>query len=84
MRNKFCQQIFFIIFLFFCFYIYTGAEAPVQVSLTYSTHSSVLGYPFTDPTNTPFTKYFWRKGYTTRMGTVVTMIVAYLMISFNR
>ncbi len=33
-------------------------------------------YSFTDPSITPFIKYFWQKGYTHRIGTVLTMMVA--------
>ncbi len=38
-------------------------------------------YPLTAPTIIPFTKYFCRKGYSSRIGTVATMIFAYLMDS---
>ena len=33
-------------------------------------------YPFTEPTIIPFTKYFCKKGYTTRIGSVEATMVA--------
>ncbi|MDY3223512.1 MAG: hypothetical protein SOX11_10275, partial [Lachnospiraceae bacterium] len=42
----------------------------------------VLFYSFTEPISTPLTKYFCRKGYTIRIGTVVTIIVSYYYLSF--
>ena len=32
--------------------------------------------PFTAPMEIPFTKYFWKKGYTSTIGMVTTIIVA--------
>jgi hypothetical protein len=37
----------------------------------------VLHHSLTDPIMTPFTKYFCRNGYSTRMGIVAIMIVQY-------
>ncbi|CAM4215455.1 hypothetical protein SAEN111111_14825 [Saccharibacillus endophyticus] len=39
------------------------------------------GYPLIDPTYTPFTKYFCKNGYTSRIGSVETTMVQYLTSS---
>lgn len=40
-----------------------------------------LAYPLIDPTYTPFTKYFCKNGYTSRIGSVETTMVQYLTSS---
>jgi len=38
---------------------------------------AALLYPFTAPIITPFTKYFWRKGYAHIIGRITAIMTAY-------
>jgi len=40
-------------------------------------------YPFTEPTITPLVKYFCRKGYTIKIGTVETTMTAILTLCWG-
>ena len=65
-RKKVSEGTVFLPFGYFSFYCFTFSSGH---------------YPLTAPTIIPFTKYFCRKGYSSRIGTVATMIFAYLMDS---
>ncbi len=53
-------------------------SAPVKASLCAGRPAP---YPFTLPRAMPVTKYFCRKGYTTRMGTVEMTVMAQRMVT---
>lgn len=65
-RKKVSEGTVFLPFGYFSFYCFTFSSGH---------------YPLTAPTIIPFTKYFCKKGYSSRIGTVATMIFAYLMDS---
>ena len=60
-----------------CFFVCEKSRKAQQPVL------SLLHQPFTAPIMTPFSKYFWIKGYTQSTGTVETMMTPNLIWSAN-